>query len=141
MKVCTIDGCGRDTRKGGKGLCSMHRCRVRRTGQAGPSGVRRDPNRDTAFRVYPRLVVTAAGCWEWTGARNGKGYGVLGIGQSLVLVHRWVYEDLVGPIPPGLVLDHHCLATSCANPEHVEPVTSAVNSRRGGLVSGERRVR
>jgi hypothetical protein len=56
----------------------------------------------------------------------------------MLLVHRDVYEQLVGPIPEGLVLDHLCRNRSCCNPAHLEPVTTAENVRRGlnGVLRG-----
>ena len=47
--------------------------------------------------------------------------------------HRAIYEEMVGPIPDGLVLDHLCSVRNCVNPEHLEPVTQAENARRGAL--------
>ena len=38
-----------------------------------------------------------------------------------------------GPVPEGLELDHLCRIRHCVNPDHVEPVTCAVNVRRGDL--------
>lgn len=45
--------------------------------------------------------------------------------------HRAMYEQEVGPITEGLELDHLCRQTMCVNPSHLEPVTHAVNLRRG----------
>ena len=45
--------------------------------------------------------------------------------------HRVSWELLVGPIPEGLELDHLCRNHGCVNPDHLEPVTHAVNVRRG----------
>jgi hypothetical protein len=46
-----------------------------------------------------------------------------------------VFATLVGPIPPGLVLDHvqarGCAWNCCVNPAHLEPVTNRVNILRG----------
>lgn len=136
MKRCSVDGCTGDTSKGGKGHCGMHWQRIRRTGTAGTGAYQRDPARSTAERIYPRLV-ERNGCWVWTGAAR-NGYGAVGVGQRVEYVHRWVYEDMVGPIPQGLVLDHLCVNRLCANPDHVDPVTDAVNKARGGLTRGER---
>lgn len=37
----------------------------------------------------------------------------------------------VGPIPEGMDLDHTCRNRGCVNPEHLEPVTTQVNTLRG----------
>jgi hypothetical protein len=60
------------------------------------------------------------------------GYGrfQVGVGKC-VQAHRWSYEQLIGPIPQGLVLDHLCRTPACVNPAHLEPVTSSTNVKRG----------
>jgi hypothetical protein len=45
--------------------------------------------------------------------------------------HRAVYEILVGDVADGLDMDHLCRTPACVNPAHLEPVTHAVNMRRG----------
>jgi hypothetical protein len=37
------------------------------------------------------------------------------------------YEWLIGPIPPGLVLDHLCRNPPCVNPAHLKPGTDRDN--------------
>jgi hypothetical protein len=37
------------------------------------------------------------------------------------------YEELVGPIPAKMVIDHLCRVRHCVNPEHMEPVTDRIN--------------
>lgn len=69
-------------------------------------------------------------CWEWQGAKWPSGYGMIRFGSRRLLAHRVTYERMVGPIPDGLVLDHLCRNTSCVNPEHLDPVTVAVNNQR-----------
>ncbi len=72
-------------------------------------------------------------CWPWIGAiGTGHGYGNFGVSASCTKeAHRFAYELLVGPIPKGLDLDHLCRVRCCVNPAHLEPVTRAVNLRRG----------
>lgn len=49
--------------------------------------------------------------------------------------HRLMYEWMIGPIPPGLQLDHLCNNTGCVNPWHCEPKTGRANVLRGMAVS------
>jgi hypothetical protein len=72
-------------------------------------------------------------CWLYEGCLNPAGYGVTNLGgreDGEALVHRLVYEELVGPIPAGLTLDHLCRVRNCVRPNHLEPVTQAENVRR-----------
>jgi hypothetical protein len=72
-------------------------------------------------------------CWIWPHALSESGYGraFVSMDRRLVTVHRYLYEEMVGPIPDGLQLDHLCRNRACANPSHVEPVTSRENTMRG----------
>lgn len=71
-----------------------------------------------------------APCWLFTG-RTTKGYGVISIKGRETYVHRYVYEQMRGPIPEGLELDHLCRVPRCVNPQHLEAVTHKVNCLRG----------
>jgi hypothetical protein len=82
-------------------------------------------------RVWDRLQPEVnSGCWIWMGCLQ-HGYGVVQIKGRRWKVHRLVYESLVSPVPKHLVLDHLCRTTCCANPGHLEPVTSRENTMRG----------
>lgn len=73
-----------------------------------------------------------SGCWLWTAGTFRNGYGqFMTVKPRKVSAHRYAYEQLVGPIPEGLVLDHLCRVPACVNPAHLEPVTPAENTRRG----------
>ncbi len=82
--------------------------------------------------IWDQLEV--ADCWKFTGnRRSGRNqqYGRVKHKGREYAAHRFVWELLVGPIPPGLVIDHLCRNPLCCNPDHLEPVTQAENIRRG----------
>lgn len=79
-----------------------------------------------------------AACWLWCAALTRDGYGRIRTNRQDLLVHRVVYELLVGPIPDGLELDHLCRNRACCNPAHLEPVTHAENKRRAAAAATPR---
>lgn len=83
--------------------------------------------RSAAFWARVEIPADEQQCWPWSGYINPDGYGRLG----QVGAHRIAYEEVVGPIPEGLVLDHLCRVRHCVNPAHLEPVTSRENTLRG----------
>ncbi len=80
--------------------------------------------------IHPAL---GTACWLWTGSRFSNDYGSFWFGDRLGRAHRFSYELHVGPIPPGLCIDHLCRVRCCVNPVHLEPVTNRQNVIRGKL--------
>lgn len=72
----------------------------------------------------------ATDCVVWRGAQNSKGYGCFAVNGVSKLAHRVAWEDVHGPIPDGLTLDHRCRVHACVNVAHLELVTVAENTRR-----------
>lgn len=94
-----------------------------------------------ADRFWPKVDRRGpSDCWPWLG-RTFRGYGKFEY-EGGQLAHRFAYEQEVGPIPVGLVVDHTChtadatcrLGTDCphrrcVNPAHLRCVTATENSR------------
>lgn len=122
-RECTIPGCNKPRSRQWQ-LCRMHAQRKKRHG-------------DPLVALKPKLPfwervnkAGPGGCWLWTGAVDGNGYGTVTIERVQLSTHRVAYELLVGPIPAGLTIDHLCRVLACCNPAHLEPVTRAENNRR-----------
>lgn len=95
-------------------------------------------------RLVARRSIQPNGCWHYTGTINEDGYGHCGYkGRPGQGVHRVAYELFVGPIPPGMKINHRChdedpdcsgglcLHRRCFNPEHLEAVTDRQNVLNG----------
>ncbi len=83
-------------------------------------------------RLAAKIPDDRSGCWEWTGSRTSKGYGLMRTGPGQRdYVHRISYRLNVGDIPEGAELDHLCRNPPCFNPEHLEAVSPRTNFIRG----------
>ncbi|MDG1265289.1 MAG: hypothetical protein P8O03_03115 [Ilumatobacter sp.] len=79
-------------------------------------------------------------CILWTGALDSSQYASFKMKGTVRIVHRYVYEKLVGPIElvtksgeldPDATIDHLCTGhRNCQNPAHMEVVSRTENSIR-----------
>ena len=95
------------------------------------------PSRPIEERFWDHVwAEPMSGCWLFVAGDNGYGYGSLLCNRdddfptSRVYAHRLSYEMHVGPIAPGLEIDHKCRVRCCVNPDHLEAVTRKENARR-----------
>lgn len=122
---CSVDNCTKQAEK--RGWCSTHYSYWRKTGN--PLPTRRaytDPAEAFAARTEP-----SGECLVWTGSKNARGYGKLWVttddGRAVVYAHRYAWEQVKGPIPEGLHIDHVCHNKSCVNVEHLRLATNKQN--------------
>lgn len=127
MNECKLPECEKSVLA--RGYCGMHYARFKRTGD--PRGLKRLPPLEQFWSQVDKNG--HGGCWLWTAGLRG-GYGACSskvVPSGSTLAHRVAYELKHGPIEKGLHLDHLCRVPACVNPDHLEPVTPAENTRRG----------
>jgi len=74
-------------------------------------------------RIAQKTVVCpSTGCHLWTGAKDKSGFGLIKVPNEKrqMLVHRYMYSQVVGPQSiQGLMVLHKCTNNSCINPQHL----------------------
>lgn len=66
------------------------------------------------------------------------GYSQVRVNGILKMAHIVSWQNVNGPVPEGLQLDHLCRVRNCVNPDHLEPVTQKVNILRGDSFSARK---
>lgn len=87
-------------------------------------------NSTAETRFWPK-VDAFGDCWQWVGCIGKDGYGSFNSGFGTRRAHLVCWALLVGVVPEFHQLDHLCRNRGCVNPDHLEPVTQAVNLARG----------
>lgn len=90
---------------------------------------RANPNWPLRQRVDAQLKQSDSGCIEWTGKRDGRGYGKLTDKGRDLLAHRAAWELANGAIPKGMSVCHRCDNPPCCNTAHLFLGTHQDNMR------------
>jgi hypothetical protein len=101
-------------------------------------------------RFWSKIAVLGPDeCWEWLGARDKDGYGLVRTPwQALARANRVALILSGVPLLPGQQSTHECDTPPCCNPAHLRPDSAAGNNaeraRRGRngirIVTAERRL-
>jgi hypothetical protein len=102
------------TVRGGQVMASQYSTTHRIRGKYAPVSL--------AERFWAK-VRQSDGCWEWTGAKDDDGYGMIGVSGSRrnghERAHRTSWRLHNGTIPPGMWVLHHCDNPPCVRPDHL----------------------
>ena len=128
---CSVEGCERPVWVRKRGWCSMHYQRWQKHG-------------DPTVRLQTKFFGTAEEAWEhytverdghliWTGPRGSGSRGQYGrMPRTKQGAHRYAWERVHGPLPPGAVVDHdpECPKT-CVDVEHLQVLTPSEHAGLG----------
>lgn len=122
--VCAIEECERPQMA--RGWCQPHWKRWRKYGDPRTLYMPR-----SLWERIERWTDRSGGCWVWTHWLDQDGYAHASYEGKRVRVHRWSWEQVNGPVPPGLELDHLCRTRGCVRPDHLQAVSHRENMMRG----------
>ena len=131
-RKCSVSGC--EGKWHSQDLCGKHYSEARKLGTL-TRKQSRVSSQGSIAKSFTRLD-GATGCWIWIGHVEEGGYGRFYFTDSTgvpgtLAGHRAVWEEVRGPIPDGMVLDHKvCANKLCCNPDHLEIVTLEENTAR-----------
>ena len=125
QRVCCEAGCERP--HVARGFCHRHYRAFLKAGGARKVVMERHYGKTPEERFWLYTNQAARGCWEWTGYKNDKGYGVLNLGGERILAHRFAYK-LVAEIPDGMFVLHRCDNPGCVRVKHLFLGTKADNN-------------
>lgn len=80
------------------------------------------------FIDYLNIPEDLTQCWEWTGAVDKSGYGMIRVGKKVLLAHRLSFYLANLDWPAELC--HSCHNRLCCNPSHLSPCTHEENMRQ-----------
>lgn len=83
------------------------------------------------LKAMVKLGDTPDACWQWLGPIDDAGYGKKQFHGKTIVAGRWLWEQLFGPIPEGVVIAYVCGNRACVNPHHLRATDQAGACRQG----------
>lgn len=87
-------------------------------------------------RLWPKIILSPTGCWEWSAAKTDGGYGLFSVKGKTTYIHRFMWWLSRGVEPRNLHVRHTCDNPSCLNPKHLKlgtPLDNAADRLASGL--------
>lgn len=136
---CRIPGCNEGQYC--RGMCCSHYKKSRRYGDPNFGGRKYRTSED----AFSASTEWDGDCLVWRAATCRKGYGYIHHNGKTRRAHRYAWERVNGPIPPGMMIDHKCWNRACVNVDHLRLASpgqnaSYINGARPSSVTGVRNV-
>ncbi|KUF20147.1 HNH endonuclease [Streptomyces silvensis] len=84
--------------------------------------------------VAERSTLVPHGCRFWGRSLTTDGYAKCVVTEAgrerTVRVHRWLMEQVHGPLPPGTITAHSCNESLCVELDHLSSATQRTNMRQ-----------
>lgn len=77
------------------------------------------PHAGQTTKPLVKLGKSPDDCWQWLSHISSSGHGKKTYCGRVVMAHRWMWEQLFGPIPYGMVVFNTCGNKQCVNPHHL----------------------
>lgn len=131
FKACSVEGCKGNAHwraRGGNGLCSPHKLRLKRHGD--PLGGRTARGELMRFIHDVAVRYEGADCLSWPFGKNENGYGIVMVSGRHAKASRYICSLVKGnPPTPEHEAAHSCGKghLGCVNPNHLEWKTTSQN--------------
>lgn len=127
---CSVNTC--EASAVARGLCSAHHKRWLKSGDLQENTPVLERH-SSPFKSFLSRIKRVNGHLLWTGVRNGAGYGRISVNGKKIYAHRYTWEQINGPIPEGMEIDHICHTPQCVEISHLRLASRPSN---GANMSG-----
>lgn len=141
MTICCVEGCNNETYSNGERVnskshlttkyCRKHYTWIKTRGNLKPTIFSQGALIERFKLRLAEINKPKNGCWIWTFAKSGKGYGFISETKEkqvkTKLAHRVSYQYHYGDLTDADLVLHSCDNPSCINPAHLRKGTGSEN--------------